>query len=200
MKTMRFDFILIAFSIDGIPPDAGVLKNWRKDYFLAPLSQAGAIYTADVDLWPSRNQKEVSAKTFCPTRGDVEIAWRRAKDEDCVFLMGLTDQSEFDPPASPGVHLPLESASNVLGDNGALEELGFDVIDQYTGLSGLANVGYSAADIEKLRSLAVATNHFNLFTRLEDAVKFSAFASSAAPEHAPFIPLRIVARLQGRSK
>ncbi len=194
---MRFDFILIAFSIDAIPPDAGVLKEWRKDWFFAPLSQTGPIYTADVDLWANRGRKEVATRTFCPTREDVEAAWRQAKDEDWVFLMGLTDHREFNPPASPGVHLYLESASSVLGENARLEELGFDVIDQRTGLSGLANVGYSATDIARLRSLGVATNHFNLFAGLEDAVNFSAFASSSAPEHAPFIPLRIVARRQG---
>jgi len=45
--------------------------------------------------------------------------------------------------------------------------------DYGPGISGLANVGYSTVDFERLGSLEVATNRFNLFTRLEDAVKFA---------------------------
>jgi len=63
------------------------------------------------------------------------------------------------------------------------------------GLSALANVGYSAADLEDLARLRLETNRYGLFVEIENASKFVKFASAKVPEHAPFIPVKILARI-----
>lgn len=87
---------------------------------------------------------------------------RLAEDDNC-FVIALT--AEFDPPGTAAMHLPLVHRSQINEelDNLQLTEVGFDVVDQWTGLSALANIGYSAEDLLALRNTQFRVNQFGLF-------------------------------------
>jgi hypothetical protein len=149
-------------------------------------------------LWNSTAGERTN--TFCPDRSAISQAMRLAEDDNCYFVMALTHLAEFDPPGTADVHLPLVHRSQINEelDNLQLTEVGFDVVDQWTGLSALANIGYSAEDLLALRNTQFRVNQFGLFDAEEDAVKFADFATVLAPEHAPFIPLRTFVRIPDR--
>jgi hypothetical protein len=192
---MSFNYILIAFSTLGYPPHCATIQNTRKDYFFAPLCHDGLICTADFDLWSkSDTVPDSESRVFCPQEQDILNALLRTQNEGWRFLMALTERHEFDTPGSPSVCLSLELASNLIRETKAvgLIELGFDVVDQWTGLSALANVGYSADDVKALIKLKLKTNQFGLFDNIDDGFKFAEFAIGAVPEHAPFLPIKIV--------
>jgi hypothetical protein len=111
--------------------------------------------------------------------------------------MALTHLAEFNPPGASDVHLPLVHQSKIHEEskNFYLTEVGFDVVDQWTGLSALANIGYNTKEIETLRNAQFFVNEFGLFDTKEDAINFSRFVTVFAPEHAPFIPLKTFVRI-----
>jgi hypothetical protein len=193
---MRFDSVLVAFSTDSTPPQVRALKESRKDYFFAPLATEGSIYTIDRDLWLAVAGALASTeKAFCPGPQDIHRALERSRRSDCLFLMGLIERDHFTTPGTPSVKLALQQASAIVDDSESLQELGYDAIDELTGISGLANVGYSSGELEEVRRLRINMTRYNLIAEPADAESFCRLASSAAQEHAPFIPIRVVARL-----
>lgn len=194
---MQFNFVLSAFASHGTPPLANVLRSVGKGYRFAPLIDDGSIYTADIDLWEKKDGV-IDGRTdnFCPQYSTIAQAIVIAERDNCYFIMALTHLAAFDPPGSSDVHLNLISRSEIGETFSAVEltEVGFDVVDQWTGLSALTNVGYSADDCVKLKNMQLALNQFGLFTALEDAETFVCFASVIAPEHAPFIPVKVHVR------
>jgi hypothetical protein len=197
---MSFDFVLVSFATAGAPPDTRTLKEWRQDYVFAPLSERGPIYTIDLELWskPPRGS-ESRGGSFCPGRAEISRALERAERDDCYFLLGLTQEQLYFPPGSEDSGLKLESALDLFQkqERPHLVDLGYDVIDQWTGLSALGNIGYSTAEFDSLRQLQLATTPYNLLETHEHALAFARFAAAAAEEHAPFIPLRVMARIPG---
>jgi hypothetical protein len=196
---MSFEYVLFAFSTAASPPDSGNLQL-RKEFAFAPLATGGPIYTIDFDLWEQKAAApEAPSQTFCPSRDDVLHAWARSKNENRTFLMGLTQSEHFVPAGPPGAKLPLNRASDLLENSEKLVDLGFDVVDQLTGISGLANIGYSSDDLKDLGIMGIGINNYNLLPDARAAKSFAAFASRAAQEHAPFIPVRVIARLPPHS-
>ena len=198
---MSFDFIFIAFATLGSPPRGTTMRNTRKDFSFAPLCHNGLIYTADLGLWSKVDLvPDSESKTFCPQKQDILSALKQSQSEDWYFLMALTEHGEFDSPGSPSTRLHLELALTLIQEAKVsdLIELGFDILDQWSGLSALINVGYSMSDVAALEKLELKTNHFGLFDKVDDSFKFSEFATNAIPEHAPFIPLKIFARLPAK--
>ncbi len=194
---MQFNFVLVAFTNHGKPPLTSVLKSAGKGYRFAPLADDGPIYTADIGLWSKGHGViDERTETFCPRYSTITQAMTLAERDNCYFILALTHLAEFDPPGSSDVYLSLASGSQIVEEFSAMEltEVGFDVVDQWTGLSALANVGYSADDCAELENMQLAVNQFGLFTVMENAEKFVRFASAAAPEHAPFIPVKILIR------
>lgn len=194
---MQFNFVLVAFASHGAPPLTSALKSADKGYRFAPLSDDGSIHTADIGLWSERHGViDERTETFCPRCSTITQAMTIAERDDCYFVMALTHLAEFDPPGSSDVHLSLTSGTQIVEEFSAVEltEVGFDVVDQWTGLSALANVGYSSDDFAKLRNMQLAVNQFGLFADVEDAEEFVHFASAVAPEHAPFIPVKVIVR------
>lgn len=191
---MSFEFVLIAFATRGSPPRGITMRNARKDYFFAPLCHDGLIYTADLGLWSKAEVvTDRDSQVFCPQKQDILSALSRAQSENWPFLMALTEHREFDTPGPPSARLFLESASNFTRETKAigLIGLGFDVVDQWTGLSVLVNVGYSSVDVLALKKLELRTNQFGLFDHVDDSLKFIEFAQDVVPEHAPFLPLKV---------
>lgn len=196
---MLFDFVLVAFAAHGNSPLVSGLRNMSQGYQFAPLASDGSIYTADIDLWLLRGSSKVNnrAQFFCPQHSTIVEAIKLAKHDDSYFVVALTHLAEFDPPGTSGVHLQLESWPKLIEgfNNISLTDVGFDVVDQWTGLSALANVGYGADDLVLLKSMRLQTNQFGLLATESDATKFVNFASVTVPEHAPFIPVKILVRI-----
>ncbi|MCB1823546.1 MAG: hypothetical protein KDJ54_02770 [Candidatus Competibacteraceae bacterium] len=191
---MAFKFILIAFATLGSPPSGIAMRNTREDCFFAPLCHDGLIYTADLELWSKADVvPDGESGVFCPQKQDILFALSRAQNEDWRFLMALTEHREFDTPGLPSARLSLESASNLTKEIEAvgLIDLGFDIVDQWTGLSALANIGYSTNDVTALKKLKLKTNQFGLFDDIYDSFKFIEFATNVVPEHTPFLPLKV---------
>lgn len=194
---MQFKFVLVAFASHGAPPLTSALKNIGEGYRFAPLSDDGFIYTADIDLWSKRhNLIDDRMETFCPQYLTITQAMMIAERDDCYFVMALTHLAEFAPPGSSDVYLRLASGIQVAEEFSAVDliEVGFDVIDQWTGLSALVDVGYSPSDCVKLKNMQLEVNKYGLFTVIEDAEKFIQFVSAVAPEHAPFIAVKVYVR------
>jgi hypothetical protein len=67
------------------------------------------------------------------------------------------------------------------------------VID-FSGLSGLFNVGYSPDNMAALcAEHEIISNAYGLISDADGADRFVKFATENAPEHAPFIAVRILA-------
>ena len=198
VAVMNFNYILIAFASRGTPPLAHKLKSARKDCQFAPLANDGLIYTTDVEMW-SNSVGEFS-KTFCPRCSDITQSIRQAENDNGYCVIALTHLVEFDPPGTPDVHLPLVHWQQIAeeADGARLTEAGFDVVDQWTGLSALVNIGYSVEDLVVLQNTSLHVNQFGLFDTEEDAIEFAGFATAKAPEHAPFIPLKTLVRIPNR--
>lgn len=196
---MQFKFILVAFTSHGSPPLSNALKGAGKDngYQFSPLTDDGLIYTADIDLWSKRHDViDEPMETFCPPYSAITQAMLIADRDDCYFVMALTHLAEFDTLGSPDVYLRLVSELQILEEFSTMQlsEVGFDIIDKWTGISALADIGYSLDDYARLKDMQLAVNQFGLFEIMEDAEKFACFASMAAPEHAPFIPVKVHVR------
>jgi hypothetical protein len=73
--------------------------------------------------------------------------------------------------------------------------LGFDVID-ISGLSAIANIGYSHDESVEISNAQIGINEFGLIGSMQDSIKFSKIASLFAVEHAPFFPVEVHARPQ----
>ncbi|MFT3820165.1 MAG: hypothetical protein QM750_21555 [Rubrivivax sp.] len=196
---MLFDFVLAAFCSGGEPPQGRVLKSAGKAHQFAPLAGDGSVFTVDPDVWQhSSGGIDEQARCFCPGREDVAQIVNEAAREDLYCVVALTSLGHFTPPGSKDVRLPLVSWSSLLGGMTGQEfvDLGFDVVDQWTGISALTSLGYSAQDLTALRGLGLNSNEFGLLRSAEDAGVFASFAASAAQEHAPFIPVTSVVRMQ----
>lgn len=196
MNASVYDRVLIAFAIGGVPPRGAELRVASRTYRFAPLSD-GPIYTADWSVWPTADPASLRETSFCPGLSQIMSALAQARRDNGHFVMALTDRVEFDPPGSPGVHLPLERASRIVYEAAELRlvNAGYDVVDQWTGLSALVNLGYSADDLAALVKLNVRTNQNGLFESVGTAIRFAQFAAMAASEHAPFVPVNVFAHV-----
>ena len=193
---MSFDSILISFATYRSAPLGAVIKDCTKEYYFAPLCHDESIYTADYNIWSDlkeKNSRNIELYSFCPTVESITKILQEINTSSRVVL-ALTEFNTFEPPGSVDVHLPLVRIQEIMkqSDIDNLVDAGFDVVDKWTGLSALANIGYSKDDVTNLNSFSYKTNQFGLLTSVIEANKFVEFASSAAPEHMPFIPLKIL--------
>lgn len=195
---MNFDFVLVAFATNALPPDAAVLNSTYKGLRFSPLTMSGPVYTVDRSVWRRGEFAPLErSASFCPDKATIGAAVDFAARQSCVLVFGLTEVTEYVPPGSSEVAIALEAVSAVVLPSGfePLIELGYDVVDQWTGLSAIANVGYDSKAFERLPQQNLLSNKFGLFASQADARKFSDVAADIVSEHAPLVPLRIVARL-----
>lgn len=193
---MPFEYIFIAFATRQSPPIGSTMKTARNNYFFASLCHDDLIYTADYEVWSgntNENGKKLEQYSFCPS-GEAIISALKQSENNCHVILALTELSRIDPPGSQDVYLELETIQSFANQINAarLIEIGFDVVDQWTGLSVLTNVGYSKGEVVDLPKLDIKTNQFGLLASIDDAIKFVAFASNAVPEHLPLIAVKIL--------
>jgi hypothetical protein len=186
---MAFDFILEMFVAKGDPPRINV-HNSNEGYSFAPFAgDDNLVYTSDINLWRSVNIK--GCETFCPSMKDIE-SMLNFKGNNRIIIV-LTEEGEYVFPGSD-VKKSLVfwgEITNVYGEE-QFCELGFDVIDMWTGISALSNIGYKNTDLIELEKSHLISNEFGLLSTYTDAISFSRFASYAAAEHAPFTPVKLV--------
>jgi hypothetical protein len=200
---MSYDFVLAAFCSGGEPPQGRFLKSAGKAHRFAPLGGDGSIFTVDPDVWQrSLGVIDEQARCYCPGREAVVRIVKDAVREDKYCVIGLTSIGYFEPPGSKDVRLPLVPWSSLVGGVSIteFEDMGFDVVDPWTGISALVSLGYGPQDLAVLRRLDLKGNEFGLLESAKDANAFAIFANSAAPEHAPFMPVKSVVRLQRARK
>ena len=200
---MPYDYVLIAFATPGSPPHGITMRGGSNGYFFAPLCHDGLIYTVDIELWSKADVvPDRESNVFCPKKQDILSALKQTQNKDWGFYMALTECQQFETPGTPNTILSLESVSNFDQEitEVGLVELGFDVVDKWTGLSILANVGYSVEDVDNLEKLEITTNQYGLFESSDDSLKFVEIAIKAVPEHAPFLPVKVFAHLRQEAK
>lgn len=194
---MEFNSVLISFASHGMPPLAENIKFEHKGYRFSPLFEIGYVYTADVDLWPKDGGAIYGGlETFYPTDSAITRAMTTAEKDDCFFVMALTQMVDYVPIGSLDVCLPLSPRVQVVSDSSLkrLAEVGFDVVDMWSGISALTDIGYCEDECMKLKNMRLTMNKFGLFGNVADALVFADFSSLAAPEHAPFIPVKVYVR------
>jgi hypothetical protein len=195
---MSFKYVMIAFASRGTPPLAHKLKSAGKNYQFAPLADDGLVYTIDTGLWSSFIGDDSIA--FCPDCSTIDQAMKLAVNDNYYFVLALTHLAEFDPPGPANVRLPLVCWTQFVEESAKIQltDVGFDVADQWTGISALTNIGYGVEELLMLKNTQLQVNEFGLFDTEEDALKFASFATAAAPEHAPFVPLKTLVRIPNK--
>lgn len=195
---MPSNYVLVAFATSGSPPDARILNSAYEGLVFAPLTTAGLIYTVDRSLW---RQGEIVPReltdSFCPQIESIRSAIEFSRSEKSHFVAGLATDPEYFPPGSQGASIHLQAINVAIPSFvvSGFPELGFDVVDQWTGISALANVGYSAGDAHVLSSLGLTSTPYGLLSTVEHAAEFARVAAKFVKEHAPLIPVCVRAIL-----
>ena len=174
-------------------PVGAALHSHGNGYTFYPLPNNGPVWTLDDQLWRATTDRSGnSAAAFALEMQEaVDASGLIASDQQ--WLAGVIDASHFWPVGSQGeLALPEFSEWQAHAEIKAANSLGFDVLDP-TGLSALTNVGFTPDDIESIAKLSLAGNENGLLIDARSAERFAKFASSAAPEHAPFVGVEVFA-------
>jgi hypothetical protein len=174
-------------STDG-PPKGVQLHKGAGQYRFYPFPHEGDVLSADVGLWNAASGKKHAFGIQWP---DVEQIQSATTDgEGQLWTLIVTTTSNVAKTIDPATEVDLQLLPQLPG---GFQEVGYDVIDR-GGLSGLGNVGFTSADLQKIDSLSVSVNGNGLFPSFDQASKFATAVASLAPEHAPFFPVLIYAR------
>jgi hypothetical protein len=192
---MSFEYVWGMLRVTGTPPDSATHHISANGYRFHPFSSKGAIYTFDVAVWEipelSHFEAKASKITFWPSAGQIEeYLINRGNRSDCR-MMALSDQSTAKTidPTNPVILSKIPNSSKDEFSS-CFSNVGYDVIDK-SGLSALVNIGYSKADLDNIADMKIDINESGLISSVECSNKFSEFASSVAPEHAPFFGVSI---------
>lgn len=188
---MSFNYIIVAFPTRSIPFIFKV-KGQNSNYCFAPLSKNGdMVFTADADIIKpeSINKDEI----FCPSRESISNSVEYCIKNKTDFIFALSNSKSIERPGSNGCFTNLEKLEFFLlkYKHFIVKNIGYDVIDSWTGISALFNIGYEKSDIEKFKKEGIKTNEFGLLKTSEDAMLFEKFATEHASEHAPYMTVEI---------
>ena len=191
---MSFNFIFLAFSTQGLPPQVEALNARGAVHRFAPLSGTGPVFSADMDLWRAG---AVVTGRFCPSVAEVRGWLANAEERDGFFVAGLCVGAFFEPPAPPTARLPLAAWAEVVQGLPAAGVmcLGYDVVDAFTGISALCSVGFGAEDVRQLERPGWRANGYGLLASAEEARAFAELAARLVVEHAPFEVMQVWGRL-----
>jgi|GEM_PF-4797297 len=188
---MSFEYIWGVLKIKGNPPSDEKLRIPSSKYKYYPFLHQGLIFTADPSLWDL-------SPTGVSTGGGSKVSHWPSSNELADFIAGLNEEETWlllifsDQPSArtidPAATVPLTKIPPPLKDG--FSSVGFDVIDM-SGLSALTNVGYTEDDLSRFANMTIETNDCGLISTSGDSHRFAEFASSAAPEHAPFFPVEV---------
>jgi hypothetical protein len=194
----NFDSVLMVFSCDGVPPQGRDIKRSGKDHQFAPLIGEMPVFTVDQDLWRHFSSERNEQHSDCaPSYSKISRIIDEALRNNLYCVVALTSMKHITPLGATGSDLPLVSWTSLMADKSCNEfvHMGCDVIDKWTGISALVNIGYNAQDLEILSGFAFKTNSYGLFQSSDEADAFAKIADSVAPEHSPFISVASVVRM-----
>lgn len=190
---------MIAFPSINTPLSAKNINGLTSVYRFAPLSSDDSlsIYSADVSLWGLNGDR---SKFFHPSQRNVESWLIHSKQSNIFFVAALCAHEEFSPPGCRDEGIRLTSWDHVLQNTPAddLKKIGYDVIDSWTGISALCNIGYDKADLIEINKLGIGVNDCGLLNSVGDANIFCDLASDIAPDHFPYEVVEIYARTPSR--
>jgi len=188
---MSHNLLVALFAPSSDPPAGAELRRLRNGYSFAPVSHAKAVLSIDPGVWFGGTRDEINSGDFAwmPTPDNAQeliAKWRAGRR---YLLAGLTDRRDF-PQPGPSLREMMSLPSVGFEDLATMQDAGFDVVD-WAGVSGVTNVGLTPAEVEAVRGLDVQSTSFGLIGDPGDAARFAAMLDKLAPEHAPFLPVRV---------
>lgn len=188
---MSVEYILAILETDCSPATGRQLHGRNSDYRFYPAKHDGDILTIDAMLWRESKRHTIERKpvlSMWPNAQIVSECLSRLAVANWV-LIAVTQSNvaqTIDPDTSMAL-IPLPKLSK------SFFEVGYDVVD-ISGLSALANIGYTTQDILQLAFNPLRVTAHGLIADPQDAKIFAEFASNAAAEHAPFSPVKVLAQ------
>lgn len=183
MKTMKTPQSGVGFHIHN---------NEFSEYIFYPFPYTETVFTIDLNVWnsvsgPTFNENDII--DFWPNSEILNAFYSEAANPKSTKFLILSNQ----PTAStidPDCLVPLLDIRNFPDKKKNYNFLGHDVID-ISGLSAIANIGYSKDESFEISNAKIGINSFGLISSFQDSVKFSEMASLFAIEHAPFFPVEV---------
>ena len=197
-EEMSAEYILAILETDCRPVTGKQLHDRNSDYRFYPAKHSGEILTIDAMLWDESKRHTIKRKpllSMWPSTQIVSECLNRSVVARNWVLIAVTQSNvaqTIDPDTSMTLSPLPELSKNFF-------EVGYDVVD-ISGLSALANIGYTTQDILQLALNPLRVTAHGLIADLQDAKKFAEFASNAAAEHAPFSPVRVLATAANEPK
>jgi hypothetical protein len=184
-----FKYVAACMTTDRRPPSSKKFRKTSNDFVFAPLTteEVCEVLTADIDVWDNIPNCLVQSTThMCPDEKTLSDALRF---EGSVVL-ALVSASFFHATGSahPRELITLSEETKKFAD------AGFDVCDSSV-LSALVNIGYNALETRYVRSLGLQVNRHGLLSAELGAEVLARYADTVATEHAPFFPMKILARV-----
>lgn len=174
------------FNYFTLPPMGIDLHNASgDDCQFYPFQHNKGIFTIDSMLWG------VGEELFAPTLNTIKDEIFIEKDKNETNLVALILEKYITNIDAPN-EIKLQSIPEKIIKQFLFyyERIGIDIVD-ILGVSGLANIGYSKSQTKKISKKKIKINKFGLLDEYSHAEALAKIASSAASEHAPFIPIEI---------
>lgn len=189
-----FNYIWATMKTMKNPPSGGRFQshnNEFSEYIFYPFPHMGTVFTIDLSVWNSESgpTDENDTIDFWPSSEILSAFYRQTPNPKSTKFLILSNQ----PTAStidPDCHVPLLDVRNFPDRKKNYNLLGHDVID-ISGLSAIANIGYSKDESFEISNAKIGINSFGLISSFQDSVKFSEMASLFAIEHAPFFSVEV---------
>jgi hypothetical protein len=184
-----FKYVAACMTTNRRPPSSKKFRQSPNEFVFAPLTteEVHEVLTADIDVWDNTPNSLAQSTTYmCPDEKTLSDALRF---EGSVVL-ALVSASFFHATgnAHPKELIALNEETKTFAD------AGFDVCDSSV-LSALVNIGYDALETRHVRSLGLRVNSHGLLSAEFGAEVFAQYADTVATEHAPFFPMKILARV-----
>lgn len=180
--------IFSSFRSESPPPLAKAVKNFLAGrYSFSPLSRSKFIYSGDPALW----KDGATIELFLPTPEETQAFMKKIGGIDGFFVFILCDFKEikllnFKKNLTPA--LWKEDWKIIYN----FTDIGYDILDPFTGVSLLNNVGYNSSEFKKIISSNIRSNQYGLLDSKLDAEKFINVTAGFVPEHEPAIVANVL--------
>ena len=165
------------------------------DYIFYPFQHNENIFTADLSVWKSNlNNADNSTNaleeiSYWPSAFKIKNFIKDIVNSNSKSFIILSSKSCAQTIDASNA-APLVDLSEIAEFKKDFSFLGYDVID-ISGLSALANIGYSRHEVLEIDNAKIKINNFGIISSLNDAIKLVTIADLFANEHAPFSPVEV---------
>lgn len=195
---MNFKYIWAIIKTQKKLPRGAFFQDKNLDnvgYIFYPFQHNENIFTADLSVWKS-NQNTANNSTnaleeisYWPSAIKIKNFIKdkiNSNSKSFIILFNKSCAQTIDANYAA----PLVDLSEIAEFKKDFSFLGYDVID-ISGLSALANIGYSRHEVLEINNAKIEINNFGIISSLNDAVKLVTIADLFANEHAPFSPVEV---------